>query len=67
MNAANNITSDNVAEIERVDEVLQLFMEKIHLLISAANQFKLSEDTGEDQLKEVNEEPVAVEEKPVEE
>jgi len=44
MTAANNITSANVAEIERVDEILQLFMEKIHLLISAANQFKLSEN-----------------------
>ncbi|MES0491603.1 MAG: methyl-accepting chemotaxis protein [Leptospirales bacterium] len=41
MEKANEISSENTAELEQVDEILMNFMDKIHLLIESAKQFKV--------------------------
>lgn len=38
------ITTTNLTEIEKVDEILQSFMDKIHTLLDAAKQFRVSDE-----------------------
>ncbi len=44
MEQARSITTSNAGEIEKVDELLQSFMEKIHTLLDAAKQFKIRDE-----------------------
>jgi len=49
MKQLNEITRDNVNEVEKVDEILQNFMRQIHTMIEAAGQFTIEDSSTSEQ------------------